>query len=378
LSKIVRYHMSIIFRTDSSIKIGTGHLMRCLTLADKFREQGNVVHFICRNLKGNLGSLAVEKGYPVHYLAAPTIEYALRPDDCRHAKWLEIGWEEDARQTLAIIEEYDLRPELFIIDHYALDYRFERMLKSQVEYIAVIDDLADRKHDCNMILDQNLQSEMKSRYDALVPANCQKLLGPHYALIRPEFREERELQTERNGRVRKILVFFGGIDKDNVTSMALNALAQMNLKKIDIDVVIGRNNPHQLQISEICQKMPNVRLHCQTDNFAHLMSRADLALCASGTTTWERCALGLPSLVVAVAENQIAIAEAADRAGLLVYLGTVPEVNAAKIINAINEMMSKPGLLKEMSRRGSDMVDGYGADRFIASLYEICQMEILV
>ena len=337
--------------------------MRCLTLADKLREQGNSVRFICRDLKGNLGHLAKGKGFELHYLPAPEDEYKVRPDDCAHGAWLEIGWEDDAEQTSSIMEEYDIKPELLIIDHYALDYRFERNLRPFVEYIMVIDDLADRKHDCDILLDQNLQPKMLTRYNGLVPESCLKLLGPQYALLRPEFGEERKRMKPRDGKVERMLVFFGGIDKDNVTAMALNALTQMNLDGIAIDVVIGGNNPHRSEIEKIIQKMRMVSLHCQVANFAHLMAEADLALCASGTTTWERCALGLPTLMISVADNQVTASVACHEAGVAQYLGKFGDVTAGTIIKSLADMLANPGKIREMRKKAQELVDAEGCVR---------------
>jgi UDP-2,4-diacetamido-2,4,6-trideoxy-beta-L-altropyranose hydrolase len=264
---------------------------------------------------------------------------------------------------MEIINENNIDPDLFVLDHYALDYRFERKIRYYAEYILVIDDLADRRHDCDILLDQNLQPNILTRYNNLVPENCLKLLGPQYALLRPEFGEERRRMKPRDGKVERMLVFFGGIDKDNVTAMALNALTKMNLDSIAIDVVIGGNNPHRSEIEKIVQKMGTVSLHCQVTNFAHLMAEADLALCASGTTTWERCALGLPTLMIAVAENQVTASVACHEAGVAQYLGKFGEVTAEIIKNSLADMLASPGRITEMGKKAQELVDAKGCER---------------
>lgn len=165
--------MNISFRTDASLQIGTGHVMRCLTLADELRRQGADIVFICREHPGNLIDLIEGKGHPVVRLLQADAEYMATSEDVTHATWLGVSWQQDAAETLTALG--NTQPEWLIVDHYALDRRWGQKLRLHVGKIMVIDDLADRLHDCDLLSDQNLYPAMESRHDKLIPDNCQKL-----------------------------------------------------------------------------------------------------------------------------------------------------------------------------------------------------------
>ncbi len=177
--------MKIVFRVDASLQIGSGHIMRCLTLADELVRRGADIIFVCRERLGNLINLIEAKRYQVIRLPQAQVEYIATTDDLYHAEWLGVSWEQDASDTIAVLG--DEKPEWLVIDHYAIDRRWEQKLRPHVGKIMVIDDLADRPHDCDLILDQNLYQEMDKRYVNNVPESCQKLFGPKFALLRPEF-----------------------------------------------------------------------------------------------------------------------------------------------------------------------------------------------
>ena len=200
--------------------------------------------------------------------------------DLAHAAWLGVPWQQDATETLAALGE--TQPAWLIVDHYALDLRWESILRPRVGKIMVIDDLADRPHDCELLLDQNLYQDMETRYDPLVPATCAKLLGPKYALLRPEFAQARKNLRQRDGQVMRILVFFGGVDPTNETAKAIHALASIADRQFAVDVVVGSGNPHKQQIENLCAEHEGFHYHCQVDNMAELMAAADLAIGAGG------------------------------------------------------------------------------------------------
>jgi UDP-2,4-diacetamido-2,4,6-trideoxy-beta-L-altropyranose hydrolase len=349
----------VAIRADASIQIGSGHVMRCLTLAEALRERGAAVHFICRNLPGHLGGVLADQGYPVHWLPAPVAAGTALPAHTAHSAWLGVPWTEDAEQTRERLAGW---PEIdwLIVDHYALDRAWESRMRPLVKGIMVIDDLADRPHDCDLLLDQNLYEDMDQRYGGLVPADCRLLLGPRYALLRPEFREARQTLRQRDGGVRRILVFFGGADPSNETAKALRAIQRLERPEIAVDVVVGAANPHRAEIEALCAALLNARFHCQVDNMAELMARADLAIGASGVSTWERAALGLPALVVTVAENQKAIAYAADDNGLLICLGDKVQIKVTDWVMALRKVLSNPDVLVEMSSIALFLNDGQG------------------
>lgn len=353
--------MNIVIRTDASLHIGSGHVMRCLTLADELRRRGGKISFVCREHTGNLIALIEGKGYPVARLPHPECEYIPSPDDVAHAPWLGVPWHRDAAETAAVLEE--MKPTWLIVDHYAIDRRWEEVLRPHVASIMVIDDIADRPHDCDLLLDQNLYQDMETRYSGLVPDTCKKLLGPRYALLRPEFAEARRSLRERDGTIRRILIFFGGVDQTNETEKALNALEQITDRRMLVDVVVGGGNARSAQIRDFCADRERYSYHYQIDNMAELMAAADLAIGAGGTTTWERCAVGLPSLVIAVAENQIDIARSADQTGAIRYVGEAETVTTKGMFQHIVALFSDANSVRNLSQQALQLVDGKGTER---------------
>lgn len=348
--------MRIIFRTDSSLQIGSGHVMRCLTLADELRQRGAGIVFVCREHPGNLISMIEGKGYPVVRLAQSADEFTAAADDVAHASLLGVPWKLDAVETIAALD--GKQPLWLIVDHYALDHRWEQMLRPAVGKIMVIDDLADRPHECDLLLDQNLYDRMETRYDTLVSKSCHKLLGPKYALLRPEFAAARKNLHQRDGQVRRVLVFFGGVDPTNETEKTLQALTGINDRQFDVDVVVGGGNLHKEQIKKICTANDGYHYHCQVDNMAELMAAADLAIGAGGTTTWERCFLGLPSIVLVLAENQKQAAEYLATLEILILLGDAQKVSPKDIADAIGLYAKEQPLLLELSNKSCALFDG--------------------
>jgi UDP-2,4-diacetamido-2,4,6-trideoxy-beta-L-altropyranose hydrolase len=361
-----------VIRADASVQIGSGHVMRGLTLADALRERGAEVHFICRDLPGHLGGVLADKGYPVHWLPAAVADGAAIPAHTAHSAWLGAPWELDAEQTQAVLAALG-NVDWLIVDHYALDRAWESRMRPLVKRIMVIDDLADRPHDCELLLDQNLYEDMEQRYGGLVPADCRLLLGPRYALLRPEFLEARKTLRQRDGVVRRMLVFFGGADPSNETAKALRAIQRLERPEIAVDVVVGATNPHRAEIEALCAELPNASFHCQVAHMAELMARADLAIGASGVSTWERAALAMPSLLIAVAENQRRVAEDLAVAGGCLYLGQAETVTVDHIQQLLTFLCANHFLARAIGVRASEFVDGRGVER-VARLVMAAQM----
>lgn len=353
--------LSIIIRTDSSLQIGSGHVMRCLTLADELRARGAVISFVCREHPGHQIALIECKDYEVERLKPVDFEFTSSTDDLAHAAWLGVPWEQDAVETLAALG--DARPDWLINDHYAIDHRWEKKLRPHVGKIMVIDDLADRPHDCDLLLDQNLYQGMETRYDNIVPDFCKKLLGPKYALLRPEFAAARKSLRVRDGQIRRILVFFGGMDSTNETEKTLQTLSGITDRKFDVDVVVGGGNLHKEKILSFCTARETFHYHCQVDNIAELLSEADLAIGAGGSSTWERCALGVPSIITVLADNQRELAETAALNGLLYYLGETRYVSAENLSIALKFAFSFPETQRYYSKNCLKTVDAKGTLR---------------
>ena len=346
--------MNVVFRVDASVRIGSGHLMRCLTLANVMRDQGAEVLFVCRDLPGNLCHLLRKRGFRVQQLPDPVLYHQGERREADGDLAPEVDAQTDADETMAVLVAESKRNtnrgiDLLVVDHYALDFSWEEKMRPWTRSIMAIDDLADRRHDCDILLDQNYYNNLDDRYESLLPDHCLRLLGPKYALLRPEFLVERQRLRKRDGIVRQMLVFFGGNDPSNETGKALQAIQMLGEVDIAVDVVVGAGNPHQDQIRLLCSRIPGTCFHCQIDNMAELMAGADLAIGAGGTAMWERCYLGLPSLVVIIADNQLQTVMAAAGAGAVISAGPKESLRPEKLAHHINELISRPDQLRDMS-----------------------------
>lgn len=354
--------MNCLFRVDSSLEIGTGHVMRCLSLADGLRRKGAKVAFACRPFPGNLCDRIESLGYLVHRLSGKVPqEITKNRTDPDYAKWLGVSMEEDADQTARIVLKEKV--DWLIVDHYGIDHWWERSLRPLVRKIMIIDDLANRRHHGDLLLDQNLHKNMSLRYHGLVNADCLTLLGPTYALLRPMFSRMRKSLRKQSPKVQRIFVFFGGVDLTNETGKAIEAIAGLRGQKIHVDCIVGEKNAHQAAIQKLCNDLPEFHYHCEVKNIAELMSKADLALGAGGTATWERCCLGLATLIISVSQNQVAVAKAVDQMGIARYLGGSHEVNVDGIRKELEYVLATPDVLEEMRTKALDLVDGLGVQR---------------
>lgn len=340
--------------------------MRCLTLADYLRRQGGSVSFISRELSGNLCHLTEQKGFTIHRLPSSSDRSSELRKNLAHGEWLDVDSQTDAEETKAILRQCDQPIAWLIIDHYALDHLWETQMRFFAKNIMVIDDIADRHHECDVLLDQNLYQDMETRYDGLVPVHCRKLLGPAFALLRSEFVEARKKMRLRDGSVKRILVCFGGSDPTNETEKTLDAIRLLDRSDIFVDVVVGMANPYKDRIKALCASLPNTRYYCQIDNIAEMLNNADLTIGAGGATTWERYFLSVPALVISVAENQIGIARAA--AGAIRYLGPSDSVTAHEIAKQLQLIVQDPASVLNLSRAGSRLVDGLGTERVLSVL----------
>lgn len=354
----------VAIRVDASIQMGSGHVMRCLTLANALREKGAEITFICREHPGHL--FGQVEASPHRLLRLPP---AVSPSEggLDHAHWLGTTQEQDAQQTVAALKSLG-QIDWLIVDHYALDVEWEGVMRTYAEHIMVIDDLADRLHDCDILLDQNYCCDMEVRYEKLAPAHCKKLLGPKYALLRSEFKEARANLKVRGDSVKRIFVFFGGSDPTNETGKTLRAIQQLDRTDFAIDVVVGATNPHQEDIAGLCAQLPEAKLYRQISNIADAMAKADLAVGAGGGTMWERCCLGLPAIVMSIANNQQSGCEAMARLGAILYLGEAKSVGIELLESALRVALSSSGLLASMSETGISFVDGQGVERVIRLL----------
>ena len=345
------------------MSIGSGHVMRCLALADALKKIGGNCRFICRAHPGNLEDFILKCGYSVDLLPDSARDASLptAPEDSVHADWLGTDWRRDAAQTAEKIAEI---PDWLIVDHYAIDSRWESELRKHCRRIMVIDDLADRTHDCDVLLDQNFSLE-GGRYDDLVPAAATALIGPRYALLRSEFSHISRL-PEKNAAPR-LLVMFGGVDRSRQTERVLRLLADLAWQD-PIDVVAGPLYSSMPALREAVAALSAATLHISPGNIAALMCHADFAVGAPGVAALERCACGLPSIAVAQAWNQETIGAALAEAGAHWYLGRETEVTDSDWQDALRVLAKQPVIRRHMSGAASAICDGQGARRVATHL----------
>lgn len=353
----------IAIRCDASEQIGAGHLSRCLSLADGLKRTGGSVRFVVRDLPPLLCDQIRDRGHDIRHLPLP------RPDRngadrgaVADGSWPNISWEADARATRELLGD---RPtwRWLIADHYALDARWESAVRPAAQAVMAIDDLADRPHACDVLLDQNAYPDPAHRYDNLITPACTALLGPKFALIRAQYRHRRTTARVPRIELRSLLVFFGAADPANLTASALEALQSAELPEVSTDVVVGALNPHHAQIRKQCASMRRVNFHRQIDDLVEVMARADLAIGTAGTASWERCCLGLPAILVSIAGNQVEVARGLAAARAAVDLGSVSVDTCDRLRRLLSRMAERPHLIQTMSRRAAALVDGLGVER---------------
>ncbi|WP_027963781.1 UDP-2,4-diacetamido-2,4,6-trideoxy-beta-L-altropyranose hydrolase [Halalkalibacillus halophilus] len=343
--------MNIFIRTDASVDISTGHVMRCLVLAEDLRQHQCHVIFICRETSGHMIKVIEQKGFEVWTL--PQYKNA----QTNLQKWIEKNWETDAKETIELLSK-QVKVSWLIVDHYSLEIKWERMIKPYVNRLMVIDDLANRLHECALLLDQNVAKMGPCKYLNLVTEGTVVLSGPKYCLLRQEFREKRCTRA-RNGKVKRILISFGGSDPTNETFKVLQAIHVMDRPEIIVDVVIGDTNPNFSDIKDICEFIPEATIHFQVDYIAKLMFQADLAIGAGGSTTWERCFMGLPSLTIETADNQSEILSLLSERGVIEHLGKSEDVKPMDITARLQHLMNSPLKVKKMEKEARSIMKDF-------------------
>lgn len=336
--------MRVAFRTDASVAVGTGHLTRCLTLAEALRESGATSLFLCRAHSRDAHEAIGSAGFEVRELPVRAIE---SPDDGAR----------DAQESLSALERE--RPDWLVVDHYGLDREWEKSMRPAVRRILVIDDLADRPHDCDALLDQNVLPDPEARYRGTLPPACVTWFGPAFILLRDEFR--RVSRRSRTGPPARALVSFGGVDRANHTMQAIEALARARPNRLRADVVVGKLHPQLAALREACAER-GFECHVQSSRMAELMARADIAIAASGFTAYELVAMALPAILVPASPAQAAVADELGRRGLAVSMSR-EAVDTAAIADRLDRLCESETLRTGISRACAGFIDGRGAER---------------
>ncbi|BBM03894.1 UDP-2,4-diacetamido-2,4,6-trideoxy-beta-L-altropy ranose hydrolase [Microbulbifer sp. GL-2] len=342
--------------------------MRCLTLAEELKKNGASCHFICREHTGNLFGLIKDRGFeltPLHFeVPNKSISSKEHSDTLKYASWSGVDWKLDAEQTVAAISNFE--PDWLVVDHYGLDRAWETYVKSYTRYFMVIDDLADRFHTCDLLLDQNL-GRVVSDYSALTPKQNVSLIGPKYALLRPEFAALREYSLNRRSysQLKSIMISMGGVDNYNASGQVLKSLESSNLPlDCQVSIVLGQHSPWLQNVRQAAKKSKlQVNVFCDVKDMARKLADCDLAIGAGGITSWERACLGVPSFIVVLADNQRLGASALHNLGAAKIIGQINDIQIQLPLR-ISEVIGS-SLLETMSNSTAEITDGLGASRVV-------------
>ena len=332
----------ILFLVDSSSKIGSGHLMRCITLAKILRDNGGSISFICGNEPGNLNFYLRELNFDVTEISSVSF---YKPNSYFRAI-----------QTAAKYNCLNDKFDIIVIDDYRIDVELERLLRSITKKIMVIDDMANRKHDCDILLDQNYYTDLHSRYDDLVSINCKKLLGPSWAILKNEFLVAYKELKNRTGEVNRILIFMGGTDYDNETYRVIEEINVPMFSTCVFDVVLGKSNQNTQKILDKYGNSQRYVIHIQTTNMAKIIANADVGIGAGGSSMWERCLLGLPTITVSTADNQYKTAIDVAKTGSIHFLGKSNELQSGAYLDALSYLIKNPKALKLIELNAQSLV----------------------
>lgn len=355
--------MNVVFRCDASVQIGTGHIMRCLTLADELARQEAKCYFICREHEGNLIDFITQKGYETYTLKAVSPGSNKKNETKStlfHSEWLGTTQETDAKQTVHIVSS--IQPEWLVIDHYALDSYWEEKLRPHCNNILVIDDLADRKHDCDVLLDQNFLPDFKNRYNNLVSNTTTQLLGPSYTLLKNEYSEIRNLNRQSEHlNTPQILVNFGGIGDFQLLSNFITA-ANDN-PQFNYSVITGVLEPKHFQQLNQLIAGNHITLSSYTSEMPSLMYQSQFAVGACGSTVWERFCLGLNSALVEMADNQHPLITYLEDEDLIDSLGHNSNLSSTKISRFLSSLNINSPIYTKRKGKIMNLVDGLGTQR---------------
>jgi UDP-2,4-diacetamido-2,4,6-trideoxy-beta-L-altropyranose hydrolase len=348
--------MRILIRADASPTIGSGHIARCLTLARVLRGQGSHVAFACRCLPGHRLDALRAEGFETFALPERYVD-----EDPQQAIESMLPWQADI-DALGMQLEGQAEFDWIIVDHYGLDHHWQTAARRWALRIAAVDDLATRRYSVDLLLNQNL-SGLYENYQALLPEGCRTLLGPRYAMLREEFSCP---AVDIKDRAQRVLVNFGGFDAVRQTHHAMLALA--DFADLQVDFVAGADNPAWAQMQALAETRPNWRLHRFVSDFYQRMTEADLFIGAGGGTSWERAAMGLPTICIAVSNNQQANGEVMAAAGAHVFMGAREQVSVEQLRNAIGFVTGNLYLRQSLAERSRRLVDGRGAERVAVAL----------
>jgi len=367
--------MNVVIRVDASLRMGTGHVVRCLALAEGLRRKTFNVSFLSQRLPGNLDDQIMARGFSVRSL--PVLEadrLASGIDsDVPHAEWLGIDWQHDAEHAAAALSAMRPAPDWLVVDHYALDKRWEDAMRPYASHLMVIDDLANRPHDCDIVLDQ-ICIDDRHRYEGLLPSSCKKLMGSHFVLLRPEFAAARARPDFPAGFANNNLVhvFFGTSDEHGYV-IRFSRLLLDHFSDLRLRIAVGDTFVHLRQIAELGREYQG-RAHWEQGvaNMAEHMRGCSIAVGTPGMSTWERACMGLPTAHVTNADSQVDILLSLQQDGFCEWLGRAEDITDEAFVSGIGRFLNDEAKLAGMRDIGVASVDGRGVHRVIDEMSVEC------
>jgi UDP-2,4-diacetamido-2,4,6-trideoxy-beta-L-altropyranose hydrolase len=341
--------MKLLIRADATIQIGTGHLMRCLALAQAIKQQGGIVYLAIFACPVPLQKRLMAEEFKLHHLIG-----------------CELGSPLDAQKTARLAEQ--LQCDWVCVDGYQFGADYQNLLREIGCRSIVLDDYGHSSfYYADLILNQNLSAQTDLYQNRL--ANTNLLLGTRYTLLRQEFWRWRGWQRQTPQVANQILITLGGSDPNNITAWILDALQSIKNQTFHITVIIGNSNPHRnALIEQVQHSIHDVNLVFDTIDMPNYLVDADLAISAGGSTTWELAFLGLPNIIVTFADNQKAIAQALHDQGIAISVGAVSELNANQFVNVVQQLSNNLEQRQIMTQKGQALIDGEGVDRVIMAM----------
>jgi UDP-2,4-diacetamido-2,4,6-trideoxy-beta-L-altropyranose hydrolase len=365
MKKTFQHKQWFVIRADGDLEIGIGHLMRCLTIVEWLDAKNITPVLVYKTLPSFVRNLFSD--YSCVFMRIKAHSEVLNLV-CTHSNWLRGSEEEDAENTLNIISclarRYNSKPIFILVDHYGITKIWEKIVSS-IAPILVIDDLNDREHHCRWLVDQTY-GKSTDEYADLVPNNCDLLVGSKYALLRREFDlESKNIKRDFSSNSLKLLITFGGVDKDDLTSKILIWLSKhVLIKQFQITVVCSTSNPNLEKVNQLSQCLScSFKLLINATNMARIMSDQHLCIGAAGSTSWERCAVGLPTLSIVTADNQSKISSNLEKANAVLDLGSAELLKEEDFKICFEKLIDDRGLLENMSKNCHALCDGLGGRR---------------
>lgn len=348
----------VAIRVDASARMGTGHLKRCLSLAQALAQAGAQTQFVCRPLDPVARQLLAAADVAVHWLPAAPGDFVPGADAPPHASWAGVPQDQDAEETRQALDGWSA--DWVVVDHYAFDARWHHAVRNALGCrLLVIDDTADRALDADVLLDHNWHADHRVKYAGRLWREPVWLCGPRFALLSNAY--QRAPRHAVHDTVRSIGIFMGGTDPGGASVRALAACRAAGFTGA-VEVVSTSANPHLPTVQQACASDPAATLTLDQPDLAAFFARHDLQIGAGGGATWERCCIGAPTLALTLADNQGAVVPG------LASLGAVCAADEASLADTLKRLVNDPAARRALSERASALVDGRGAQRVALTL----------